>query len=47
VLQIDIAAIANRPDVIIKNKKIESMYIDRRSNISGQECRAKGKQKMH
>jgi hypothetical protein len=33
---------ANRPDIIIKNKKRENMYIDRCGNTRRQKCCAKG-----
>jgi len=33
---------ANRPDIIIKNKKRENMHADRCDNIRRQKCRAKG-----
>ena len=33
---------ANRPDIIIKNKKRENMHTDRCGNTRGQKCRAKG-----
>ena len=33
---------ANRPDIIIKNKKTENMYTDRRGNTRRQKCCAKG-----
>jgi hypothetical protein len=36
---------ANRPDIIIKNKKIESMYTDRCGNTRRQKGRAKRKGK--
>ena len=33
---------ANRPDIIIKNKKRENMYTDRCGNTRRQKCCAKG-----
>ena len=38
-------ATANRPDIIIKNKKRGNMHADRRGNTCGQECHAKGSRK--
>jgi hypothetical protein len=36
---------ANRPDIIIKNRKRENVDTDRCGNISGQNCHAKGSRK--
>jgi hypothetical protein len=37
---------ANRPDIIIKNKKTENMHTDRCGNTGIQKCRAKGSGKI-
>jgi hypothetical protein len=36
---------ANRPDIIIKNKKRETMRNDRCGNTNGQKCHARGSRK--
>jgi hypothetical protein len=36
---------ANRPDIMIKNKKREDMLTDRCGNTSGQKCHTKGNRK--
>jgi len=42
IITIIIYVTTNRPEIIIKNKKIENMLTDRRSNTCGQECHAQG-----
>ena len=37
----------NRPDIVIKNEKRESMHIDRYGNTSGQKCHKKWNQKIN
>jgi len=41
----DKAVMANRPDILIKNKTSETMHTDRCGNACRQKCCAKGSQK--